>query len=634
MKKRSLSFKLLLGGIAVVLIPLSVVGFLAASKSQDALRSGASEQAALVAKNMAEVVGVAIQEEMKFASEWSVKGSVIAAVAAADKGEKNFEDIRGDLTRTMKKTGKDYELIGLIDKNGLVFVDGVDGKSVGINVADRDYFKEAKAGKVNVGAVTKSRASGKPIVPVAAPVYSGSGEFLGAYFSIINVEFMGEKLSEMKVGKTGYAFMINKEGIVIAHPKKEFILELNITKTKGMEDFTAKMVAGQSGTDDYVFQGISKIAGYAPVALTGWSVGVTQDEQEFLGAAHTLRNAILLIGIVFLGVTVFLVILFARSISKPIDRAVQGLNDASEQVAAASHQVAQSSQSLAEGASESASSLEETSASLEEMAAMTKNNSDHASEANALMGSAKSIIDKVDKHMAEMAGAITEITKTSEETGKIIKTIDEIAFQTNLLALNAAVEAARAGEAGAGFAVVADEVRSLALRAAEAAKTTNSLIENTVKSIRNGNELTRLTQQAFAENIDISGKVGQLVNEIAAACAEQSQGIDQISKAMGELDKVTQQNAANAEESASASEEMTAQANQMKTIVMDMRLLVHGGGENGNSHAYHKEITAGPARGLKKALALLPVRKKAGQAPGRVIGANDKIPMDGDFSEW
>lgn len=630
MKKRSLSFKLLFGGIAVVLIPLGVVGFLAATKSQDALRAGAADQAAMIASNLSEVVNIAVQEELKIASEWSVKSSVMEAAARANRGEGSFEEVRGDLSRTMAKIGKDYEVIAITDRNGVIFVDGVNGKSKGLNVSDRDYFKEAKAGKANVGAVTRSRLSGKPILPVAAPIYSGSGEFLGIYMSVINIEFMTEKLAAVKIGKTGYPFMCDKTGLIISHPKKDFILELDVTKQKGMEDFVAKMLAGQAGTDDYIFQGVAKIAGFAPVPLTGWGIGVTQDEKEFLAAAHMLRNVILIIGIVFLGVTILLVVWFARSISKPIDRAVQGLNDSSEQVAAASNQVAQSSQSLAEGASESASSLEETSASLEEMAAMTRNNSDHASEANALMGSAKAIIDKVDKHMSEMASAITEITKTSEETGKIIKTIDEIAFQTNLLALNAAVEAARAGEAGAGFAVVADEVRSLALRAAEAAKTTNSLIENTVKSIRNGNELTKLTQEAFAENIEISAKVGQLVNEIAAACSEQAQGIDQISKAMGELDKVTQQNAANAEESASASEEMTAQANQMKSIVTDMRMLVHGDGNNHSQVFHHQEIAA-PVKELKKAFTLLPGRKSS---PGKVVTADEKIPMDGQFSEW
>jgi methyl-accepting chemotaxis protein len=633
MRKRSLGFKLMFGGIAVVLVPLLIVGWLAASKSSDALRAGATDQSSIVAKNLSEMVNIALQGELKVASEWSVKSTVIEAATRASKGEDKFEEVRGDLVRTVKKVGKDYEVIAITDKNGLIVVDGVDGKAKGLNVGDRDYFKEAKAGRANIGAVTKSRLSGKPIVPIAAPIHTGSGEFVGVFMSILNIDFMVEKLAEIKLGKTGYAFMMDKTGLVIAHPKKEHILELNLTKQKGMEDITGKMMAGQAGTEHYVFNGVAKIAGYAPVVLTGWSVGVTQDEKEFLGAAHTIRDVILIIGIIFLAVTVLLVILFSRSISKPIDRAVQGLNDASEQVAAASHQVAQSSQSLAEGASESASSLEETSASLEEMTAMTKNNSDHASEANALMGSAKSIIDKVDKHMSEMAVAITEITKTSEETGKIIKTIDEIAFQTNLLALNAAVEAARAGEAGAGFAVVADEVRSLALRAAEAAKTTNSLIENTVKSIRNGNELTRLTQEAFSENIDISAKVGQLVNEIAAACSEQAQGIDQISKAMSELDKVTQQNAANAEESASASEEMTAQANQMKSIVVEMRDLIHGANGNGHHEFRRNEIAAAPARGLKKALALLPGKNKKAN-PARVVSANEKIPLDEDFAEW
>ena len=209
------------------------------------------------------------------------------------------------------------------------------------------------------------------------------------------------------------------------------------------------------------------------------------------------------------------------------------------------------SQSLSEAASEQAASLEETSSSLEEMTSMTRQNAGNAAEANRLMGIAREVIQKADGSMGELTGSMKEITRSSEETQKIVKTIDEIAFQTNLLALNAAVEAARAGEAGAGFAVVADEVRNLALRAAEAAKSTSGLMEDIVRKVKNGRNLVGVTDGAFKEITDSSLKVVNLIGEIATASQEQSQGIEQVNKAVAEMNSVTQQTAAGAEELAS-----------------------------------------------------------------------------------
>ena len=176
--------------------------------------------------------------------------------------------------------------------------------------------------------------------------------------------------------------------------------------------------------------------------------------------------------------------------------------------------------------------------------------------------------------MGDLSQAMEKITSASDETAKIIKTIDEIAFQTNLLALNAAVEAARAGEAGAGFAVVADEVRNLAIRSAEAAKNTADLIEGTIDRTREGSELVSKTNEAFKEVAGSAQKVGELIGEIAGASSEQAQGIDQINKATSEMDKVTQAVAANAEESAAASEELSAQASTMRAYVDDLNQLV------------------------------------------------------------
>ena len=241
--------------------------------------------------------------------------------------------------------------------------------------------------------------------------------------------------------------------------------------------------------------------------------------------------------------------------------------------------------------------------------------------------------------MGQMAEAIVEITKSSEETGKIIKTIDEIAFQTNLLALNAAVEAARAGEAGAGFAVVADEVRNLAMRAAEAAKNTSSLIENTIQSVKKGNELTSATKEAFKKNMEIAGKVGKLIDEIAAASREQAQGVGQANKAIAEMDKVTQQNASNAEETASAAEEMSAQAGQMERLVKELMVLVGGGGNDhgaGLRKVEESESKARPAPDLGKGeRKFLPSPRKLKKKAGRRLDPEQVIPLgEGAFKEF
>ncbi len=219
-----------------------------------------------------------------------------------------------------------------------------------------------------------------------------------------------------------------------------------------------------------------------------------------------------------------------------------------EKMAEAVGQSVEMSLGLSDAASRQAASLEETSSSLEEMASMTRLNAGNTAQANQLMAEAEEVIHGADQSMAELAGSMKEIAAASEQTRKIIKTIDEIAFQTNLLALNAAVEAARAGEAGAGFAVVADEVRNLAMRAAEAAKNTTTLTEDIVKKVKNGEHLVSTTYEAFHAVTDRSAKVVRLVAEVAAASQEQSQGVDQLNSAMAEMNDVTQQNAASAEE--------------------------------------------------------------------------------------
>jgi methyl-accepting chemotaxis protein len=304
-----------------------------------------------------------------------------------------------------------------------------------------------------------------------------------------------------------------------------------------------------------------------------------------------------LLGFVFIGciLVIFpIVLLFSNSLTKPIHAIIKTLTESAEKVSGASNQVSSSSQQLANGSSEQAASLEETSASLEQVSSMTKQNAEHAQEASRLSIEGSDTLKHANQSMKALIGSMEDISEASGNVSKIIKTIDEIAFQTNLLALNAAVEAARAGEAGAGFAVVADEVRNLALRSAEASKTTQSLVTEIIQKIEGGSSLVTETDDRYRQVALCVRKIAELNSQISSASDEQAQGIAQVSTAVHEMDKVTQQNAANAEESASASEELNAQASRLNNIVNRLVSLIGATGSGKEATFLHRKRVKTP----------------------------------------
>jgi methyl-accepting chemotaxis protein len=291
--------------------------------------------------------------------------------------------------------------------------------------------------------------------------------------------------------------------------------------------------------------------------------------------------------------------LIVRGTSAVLAGSVRELTAGAEQVASAASQLSSSAQSLSTGASSQAAALEETSASMEEMASMTRQNAEHSQEGARLMGDVDRRVCESDQVLSAMIASMKHIQESSQKVSKIIRTIDEIAFQTNILALNAAVEAARAGDAGMGFAVVADEVRNLAQRSAQAAKDTSALIEESITNAQQGDRHVHAVAEAFTTITTSVTQAKRLVDEVSSASRQQTQGIDQVSKAVGQLEQLTQRTAANSEECAAASEELNTQAEVTMGVVERLQAFVGGkrhGGAAPASAAHTTPPVLGPRR--------------------------------------
>jgi methyl-accepting chemotaxis protein/methyl-accepting chemotaxis protein-1 (serine sensor receptor) len=305
------------------------------------------------------------------------------------------------------------------------------------------------------------------------------------------------------------------------------------------------------------------------------SVGMrnTADAHERSARTRTLIWIVLLVSVVS---SAGLLSAMVRNISRTLDRAVTEVSSGAAQVADAASQISSSSQALAQGASEQAASLEETSSSSEEINSMARKNTENTRSAAELAGRLKAAFADADRSLDGTVSAMQDLTGSSEKISHIIKVIDEIAFQTNILALNAAVEAARAGEAGMGFAVVADEVRNLAQRSAQAAKDTASLIEDSIVRSRDGKAKVDRVAAAIRAIAGDSHQIQVLVDEVNVASQEQSRGIEQVAKAVTQMENVTQRSAASAQQSASASTQLTAQAAALQDVVARLSQMVGG----------------------------------------------------------
>jgi methyl-accepting chemotaxis protein len=404
----------------------------------------------------------------------------------------------------------------------------------------------------------------------------------GTVIAVAGVDFSMDEFQKMVSGikptEGSYAFLVAHDGSLVSYPDAA---ALGKPVTEYLKNST--ILSQMKTRQDYTESGLSALDG-EPVFLNGhaithdggdaWMLVMATPKSYVFGPAARIRNVCILIGVVSCLIVGSLVWVMAFRISGPLVRMAGDLHSFARQLSATANQILSSGNTMAQGATESAAALEETSASLDEITSMIGRNAANSEMAKTAVEESAGLVSGTTENMHHLMGSMNDISASSKETQRIVKTIDEIAFQTNILALNAAVEAARAGSAGAGFAVVADEVRSLAQRAAQAARDTSSMIEGSVGKITNAADVTTRTEADFRKVDESSHRITSFIAEIAQASNEQKTGIDEISKAMAGLNQVVQQNAAVAEESAAAAEEMNAQAAKLQEYAGDLASLI------------------------------------------------------------
>jgi hypothetical protein len=484
------------------------------------------------------------------------------------------------------------------------------------NFAEASWFKDSVAGKfyTKEGAltgtvvedvypdalVTKVYGDEGLTIGFSAPVRDDAGNVIGVwknfamYGLVENLIMDSYSLLEAQGFTTTRITLLDSQGRLLSdyapHKSKEKKVVRDMTAFakrsylgQGMEAAEEVVKGGRGAAhwydpeeQDYELIGYTTFQGALGFIGMPWNVLVRVDETQIKDLLGNVEIKAIAYNSILLCVLLIFAAFVVRAISKPVERIIVSLRRGSTELRSSATQVAASSQSLAQGATEQASSLQESASSLEEIAAASKQNADHSDQAHLISDKVRQVSTDGTQHMQQMQVAILAINQAADETAKIVKIIDEIAFQTNLLALNAAVEAARAGDAGKGFAVVAEEVRNLAQRSAAAAKETGEKIRKSKELADNGVKVTDEVSKALDAIRQNSEKSADLIREIAAASKEQSSGVGHITVAVNELDKVTQQNSAAAEQSSAAAEELTAQANMLDGVVHDLAQVVYG----------------------------------------------------------
>ncbi|OQY49465.1 MAG: methyl-accepting chemotaxis protein [Desulfobacteraceae bacterium 4572_89] len=577
MKKLTLKTKLIMGGVLAAIIPLTVVGMFAINKASTSLLTISKGQAKMTANTLATMTNIFMEQEMKKARMIAgdplvVKAGEKVMAGGIENAGDEIAQLESYLSDLFKEIGTGYDIFFMTDKNGLIIADNADGtyRKKKVNVGDRNYFKEARNGKIVIGDPVLSKVSEEPVAVVAVPLHSVSGMFTGVFATAVKLGGLSNKITQVKVGKTGYPFVIDRNGIIVVHTNKKFILSLDLKKVKGMETITKSMMDQASGVEEYVFKGIQKLAGFAPVTTTGWSVGVTQNKSEFMAHVVSIRSMVLIAGAIFLILTVIGVLWFVRGIMTqlghdPSEIAMVANSIANgdlsvtfdtngRQITGVYADMKQMTDNLRGMFNDISGGVQTLTSSSTELSAISNQMASGAEQSSEKANNVSTAAEEMTTSMTSVAAA-TEQTTANLQMIVAADTISDISEQTNLLALNATIEAARAGEAGKGFAVVAGEIKALAQQTAEATDEIGSRIGDVQTT-------TRESVSAIGTIVEIINEINTIVTTVATAIEEQSATTQEISN--------------NVSQAAAGVQEVNENVNQTSAVAGEVTEDVHG----------------------------------------------------------
>ncbi len=547
--------KLLTGGILASMLPLLISGYFSVSKSSNAITEIYRSQSIQVAKDLAVLSEEFIDQERCFALSMAQTPVVMQTAlkvfdSGTDDAEQELNALENFLAAIFAEIGTKYESLRVSDKDGNIIADSYEGKAKKRCLADRQYFNDAKKGNISISEPILSSCSGLPIITIAAPLKKSDGTFIGTFVSGIKLDQLSNHITQARLGKTGYPFVIDNKGLFIAHPKSELIFKTDMTQTSGMEEAARHILARESGVHDYNFKGVDKIAGFALVKSTGWRVCVTQDQDEFMETPRNIRNLICIVGViafiaVLAGVLWFIKGVMVQLGGEPVeiagiadsiaagDLSIQFMGDAEKLtgVYASMKKMAQNLTNMLKEVTDGVHTLTSSSTQLSAISEQMASNSENTSEkANSVAAASEEMTVNMNGVAAATEQTAANIQTIVAATEEMSSTISEIAANTSKgsqTTINAVKKAEEVSAKVNQLGTAASQISRVTETIADISEQTNLLALNaTIEAARAGE-----AGKGFAV---VAAEIKVLAHQTAGATEEIGHRIEDVQKSTGE----------------------------------------------------------------------------------------------------